>query len=288
MNFYKYHALGNTYLILDTADLPTADQIQTLCHPAFGIGADGVLIGTPAPNASPGSSPGSSPNEEPTSFNLRIFNPDGSEAEKSGNGLRIFARYLWDNLDIDDQAFTIHTAGGSVVAQVQDPLQEVTINLGSVHWLAAGQPLSLGELGVSYPYTAVSLGNPHCVIIVPETTAVLAQTHGPHIETHPTFPQRTNVQFVQVLDTHTLKLEIWERGAGYTLSSGSSSGAALAVAHQQGLCDRAVQVQMPGGTMRVSLNEADEVVISGPVTKICEGRLSRDIWPEQTKLQCEW
>lgn len=279
MNFYKYHALGNTYLILDTADLLTADQIQTLCHPAFGIGADGILIGTPAPNASP---------DEPTSFNLRIFNPDGSEAEKSGNGLRIFARYLWDDLDIDDQAFTIHTAGGSVVAQVQDPHQEVTINLGSVHWLADAPPLSLGELGVTYRYTAVSLGNPHCVIIVPETTAVLAQTHGPHIETHPNFPQRTNVQFVQVLDEQTLKLEIWERGAGYTLSSGSSCGAAVAVAHQQGLCGRAVQVQMPGGTMHVTLNEADEVVISGPVTKICEGRLSRDIWPEQAKTQCEW
>ncbi len=278
MNFYKYHALGNTYLILDTAVIPTPGQIQTLCHPAFGLGADGVLIGTPDP-------------EEENGFHLRIFNPDGSEAEKSGNGLRIFARYLWDDLDIDDQPFTIYTAGGTVTAQVQDPQQAVTINLGRLRWLAKGAELTLPELAEKQMvYHYVSLGNPHCVVVVDEATAVLAQTAGPLLENHPHFSNRTNVQFVEVVDEQTLKLEIWERGAGYTLSSGSSSGAATAVVHKLGLCGREVQVHMPGGTMQVTLNESDEVIISGPVTKICEGRLSRDVWPEQVEgeLGCKW
>lgn len=267
MNFYKYHALGNTYLVLDTADHPTPGQIQTLCHPAFGLGADGVLIGAPAPHP-----------DNDNQFNLRIFNPDGSEAEKSGNGLRIFARYLWDDLDIDDQPFAIHTAGGTVTAQVKDPLEDVTVNLGAPTWLAQEETLAL-PTGETLIYSALSLGNPHCVVRVDEATAVVAHTHGPHIETHPAFPNRTNVQFVQVLDRTTLRLEIWERGAGYTLSSGSSSGAATAVAHKLGLCDRQVQVQMPGGTLHVALNEVDEIIIGGPVRKICEGRLSQDIWP---------
>lgn len=273
MNFYKYHALGNSYLILDTAVIPTPGQIQTLCHPAFGIGADGVLIGAPDPH-------------QENRFTLRIFNPDGSEAEKSGNGLRIFARYLWDDLDIDDQPFTIATAGGTVTAQVQDPHKDVTTNLGQLQWVTENGTLNIA--GEQMRYDAVSLGNPHCVLILPHTTALFAQTHGPLIEKHPAFPQRTNVQFVEVIDEQTLKLEIWERGAGYTLSSGSSSGAATAVAHHLGLCERTVQVQMPGGNMQVTLSETDEVLISGPVTKICEGRLSRDVWPEQEKLRCEW
>jgi diaminopimelate epimerase len=265
MNFYKYHALGNSYLILDTAVTPTTAQIQTLCHPAYGLGADGILIGAPHP-------------DKPNCFTLRIFNPDGSDAEKSGNGLRIFARYLWDDLAVAEEPFTIQTQGGLVQAQVQEPYEAIVINLGCWLWQTRGGRLTVQ--GQELVYYAGSLGNPHCVVVVPESTAVLAQTLGPELEF--ATGQRTNVQFVQVLDEQTLRLEVWERGAGYTLSSGASSGAATAVAHALGLCGRRVTVQMAGGELQTWLNEANELLISGAVSKICEGRLSRDIWPEQT------
>ncbi len=274
--FWKYHALGNDYLVLDPERLDFALQpwvIQRLCHRHLGVGSDGILLGPlPTPAAA---------------FGLRIFNPDGSEAEKSGNGLRIFARYLWDEGKVGTEPFYVHTLGGKVRAQVQQSGQQVQVEMGRVSFQSSLIPVTGAERevlqepievgGQGFTFSAATIGNPHCVILVPETTPVLAQTYGPALETHPCFPQRTNVQFVQVLSPTRLRLEIWERGAGYTLASGSSSSAAAAVVRRLGLCEAAVTVEMPGGELAILIAPDFAITMTGPVTGVAQGTLAADI-----------
>ncbi len=274
--FWKYHALGNDYLVLDPQRLGFAlhpGMIQRLCHRHFGLGSDGILLGPlPAPGAD---------------FGLRIFNPDGSEAEKSGNGLRIFARYLWDEGKVGEQPFYVQTLGGRVQAQVQQGGRQVQVDMGRVSFHSRLIPVTgpdrevlqepIEVLGQTFTFSAATIGNPHCVIVVPEATPALAQTYGPALETHPYFPQRTNVQFVQVVSPQRLRLEIWERGAGYTLASGSSSSAAAAVVHRLGLCDAAVTVAMPGGELAIQIAPDFAITITGPVTAVAQGTLAADL-----------
>ncbi len=275
--FWKYHALGNDYLVLDPERLDFALQplaVQRLCHRHFGVGSDGILLGSlPAPDAD---------------FGLRIFNPDGSEAEKSGNGLRIFARYLWDEGKVGTQPFYVQTLGGKVRAQVQQSGQRVQVEMGRVSFQSGLIPVTGAERevlqepievrGKTFTFSAATIGNPHCVILVPETTPVLAQTYGSDLETHPLFPQRTNVQFVQVVSPQRLRLEIWERGAGYTLASGSSSSAAAAVVHRLGLCEAAVTVEMSGGELEILIAPDFAITMTGPVTGVAQGTLASDIF----------
>lgn len=273
MQFHRYHALGNDYLVLDPRfwpDFPSSSQIQRICHRQLGLGSDGILWG-PLP-AEQGDS----------DFKLRIFNPDGSEAEKSGNGLRIFCRYLWDLNQVSTaQSFQVETLGGTVTAQVWDKGREVTISMGQVSFDSqvipvAGLPrqvlLEKIELGdEEFTFSAASIGNPHCVLRVPQATATLAQKWGPVLEKDKRFPNRSNVQFLEVLDPQNLRIEIWERGAGYTLASGSSSSAAAAVAHRLGWCENQVTVQMPGGNLQIHISSDFHITMRGPVTKICQG-----------------
>jgi len=278
MKFAKYHALGNDYLVIDPQDLSaplTAEQIQAICHRNFGVGSDGVLLG-PAPSSR-------------VRFALRIFNPDGSEAEKSGNGLRIFARYLWERKLVGTEEFAVETAGGTVGCTVLDDGRRVRVEMGRVSfWSDAipvagprrevlNEPLQVGDR--TFTVCAAGIGNPHCVVPLPEITPELAKHYGPLIETHPSFPRRTNVQFLKVLDRANLRIEIWERGAGYTLASGSSSSAAAAVAHKLGLCDRSLTVHMPGGKLGIEIGADFSIVMTGPVTKVAEGVLADELWP---------
>ncbi|MBK8430325.1 MAG: diaminopimelate epimerase [Chloroflexi bacterium] len=262
MNFHKYQALGNTYLILEVDEPPTAAQIRTICHPSYGVGVDGLIVDSHI--------------DDPHHFRAQFFNPDGSEAEKSGNGLRIYARYLWDSLEVADESFTIDTTGGRVYAQVVENGREVVLQMGEIRLGEPfGEELTLGDHLFTI-YTA-DAGNPHCVIVVDEATAELAQQYGPLIEQDGRFPNRTNVQFVQVVDEQNIRLEIWERGTGYTLASGTSSCAATAVLHRLGLCQRQVTVHMPGGMLTISLDEQNHATLRGGVAKICSGHLSHDL-----------
>jgi len=271
MKFTKYHALGNDYLILDAGlpvELPQAADIVRMCHRNFGLGSDGILYG-PLDSAS-------------ADFGLRIFNPDGSEAEKSGNGLRIFARYLYDIGIVTNQTFTVETAGGIVTCQVNDAPALITVDMGTVRFAMDHIPLDGPEPtdqdisqqlqinGTDYTVYLADIGNPHCVIPLPAISAQLACTVGAAIEAHPMFPNRTNVQFLKVIDRHTIQIEIWERGAGYTLASGSSSSAAAAVAHRIGLCDRDITVQMPGGTIAITIGDQFAIRMCGPATRVAE------------------
>ncbi len=277
MQFSKYHALGNDYIVLNPDDVGsqlTSSQIRLICDRNYGVGSDGILFG---------------PFETPEGdISLQIFNPDGSEAEKSGNGLRIFSRYLWDRGMVHERAFTIMTAGGKVMAQVHKGGRNVTVDMGRVSFDSCQVPVKgpprevINEAiivdGHELRFCAATIGNPHCVILRDEITAEEARKWGPLIEKDPRFPNRTNVQFMKILDRANIQIEIWERGAGYTLASGSSSSAAAAVAYRLGLCDSQIAVHMPGGKIDITVSSDFLISMSGPVTKIADGTISDEMF----------
>ena len=276
MKFYKYHALGNDYIVLDPSEFKelNKEKICRLCHRNYGLGSDGILYGPM--------------DTEQADFALQIFNPDGSQAEKSGNGLRIFARYLGDKEKVGDSEFTILTLGGKVKAKVYQHGRKVTVDMGQVSFQSEKIPVK-GEPrevineeiqleGQKLTFTAATIGNPHCVILSDEISETKARKLGPLIETLPCFPNRTNVQFMKVLDRSNIEIEIWERGAGYTLASGSSSSAAAAVAHRLSLCDSNITVHMPGGQIEIIISNDFSITMTGDVTKVAEGLVSDEIF----------
>src|SRR5882724_8950935 len=277
MKFSKYHALGNDYLVVDPQDLLsplTPLQIKVICHRNFGVGSDGILLG---PLKS-----------DQARFALRIFNPDGSEAEKSGNGLRIFSRYLWDRQKVKTEEFEIQTPGGVVKARVLDGGKTVRVEMGQVSFLSDRIPVTgpprevinekIAVGGRTFTFCAATIGNPHCVIPLAEISAEMARQYGPLLETDARFPKRTNVQFLKVLDRKNIQIEIWERGAGNTLASGSSSSAAAAVAHKLGFCEQSITVHMPGGRISIEIGDDFSILMTGPVTKVSEGTVSEEIF----------
>jgi diaminopimelate epimerase len=196
----------------------------------------------------------------------------------SGNGVRIFARYLWDRGLADKRTFTILTPAGPIAAHVLDEdASRITLELGRLTFRDESMHITLDATGETIRAVGVNIGNPHCVVFLDEQTEPteeLARRLGPQIETHPRFPNRTNVQFAQVVDRHTLRIEIWERGAGYTLASGTSSCAAAGAAIRQGYCDSPITVQMPGGELLVEIEPDWSVRLIGPVAFVCRGDLA--------------
>lgn len=280
MKFSKYHALGNDYIVIRPSEADNDLQentIRLLCHRNYGVGSDGILFG-PSKSAS-------------CDFALRIFNPDGSEAEKSGNGLRIFSRFLWDNDLASEAPFTIETLGGTVTCTVAKGGESITVQMGKVDFDSSLIPLTgpqrevINETirvdGEEMKFCAATVGNPHCVILHDDPDPEIAKHYGPLIENEPRFPNRTNVQFMKVIDRENIRIEIWERGAGYTLASGSSSTASAAVAHKLGLCDSRIKVHMPGGILDIRFDRDFRGTMTGPVIKICEGLVS----PEMFRVQ---
>jgi diaminopimelate epimerase len=282
MQFYRYHALGNDYLVIEPADHPerlTPEEIVRICHRHLGVGSDGILWGPLPPATVTGAT---------ADFGLRIFNPDGSEAEKSGNGLRIFCRHLFDTGRVGRAPFRVATQGGVVEATVHEGGHEVTVEMGRVSFSSrdipvAGperevlaEPIEVG--GRTLLMSAATIGNPHCVIDWPEAGETEARQFGPLVEHDPRFPNRTNVQFLRVLDRERIAIHIWERGAGYTLASGSSSCAAAAVAHRLGRVGPQVTVEMPGGTISIAIGENHSVTMRGSVTAIARGTIQPEMF----------
>jgi diaminopimelate epimerase len=275
--FVKGHGLGNDYLVLTQADLgrelgPRA--IQRICDRNRGVGSDGILLLVPGARAD---------------FGLRIFNPDGSEAEKSGNGLRIFAKYLYEHGHARSTTFSIATKGGVVECVCHlagDRVAAVTVEMGQATFRApeipmhgpdrdvVGVPLQVDDTLLTV--TAVSVGNPHCVVFVAELDEAEVRRLGPRIEHHPAFPNRTNVQFARVCARDAVDILIWERGAGWTLASGSSSCGVACAAVRNGLTDRRVTVRMPGGQLTVEVRSDWSIRLEGPVEEVCTGVLSAE------------
>jgi diaminopimelate epimerase len=284
--FYKYHALGNDYIVIAPDEFGrelTPEIIRLICHRNYGIGSDGILYG---------------PFDDPEGdFGLRIYNPDGSQAEKSGNGLRIFSRYLWDQGLIDSRPVSIKTAGGPVTARIRREGKIVTVDMGQVSFDSRKIPVTgaarevinetIEVKGQILEYCAATIGNPHCVILRPQASAGEARNWGPLIETDPRFPNRTNVQFIQVMDRSNIRIEIWERGAGYTLASGSSSSAAAAVAHRLGLCDQEITVHMPGGRISIEISPDFGISMTGGVTRVATGTIDPEMFEEMNRTREE-
>ena len=244
----RSHGLGNDYLVADPAELPFAlspERVQLLCDRHVGVGSDGLLVWQ-AP------------------LGVRIFNPDGSEAEKSGNGIRIFARWLVSTGRAGSNQFVIHTPGGDVPVEVN----------GSEVTAAMGVPVFRDELttldvdGARLSVVALSIGNPHCIVPREKLDVTDLRMFGPLIERHPAFPQRTNVQLARAVNRERVELLIWERGAGETRASGSSSCAVFAALHRLGQVDRAVTAAMPGGELDLRLDEHDVIWMRGPVEEV--------------------
>lgn len=276
--YIKAHALGNDYLVVDPQVLsvrlrPVA--IRLLCHRHFGVGSDGILTLERSRRAE---------------FGLRIFNPDGTEAEKSGNGIRIFAKFLWDHGYTRRRIFAVETKGGivPVVLHLKNRrVRSITAAMGQATFRSRKIPMTgpdrevVGEevtvLGRPLRITAVSVGNPHCVVFVNDPAAVDLGRLGSALERHPLFPQRTNVQFVRVDSPRRVTMRIWERGAGETLASGSSSSAVAAACVRHGYTGRRVEVHSPGGILRVEVAPDYFLYLTGPAEEICRGRLSADL-----------
>lgn len=274
MKVWKYQALLNPFLVVEAESLPADwDEhfVRNLCDTRTGLGADGLVVHYARENSEAG-------------FRVRMFNSDGSEFEKSGNGLRIFIRYLWDNDFISEGSCTVKTLGGSVSAEVSNGGEAIALNLGSLKFNSLDVPLrgparevlkeelDLGTEKILI--SACSIGNPLSAVFVDRVSPALAQRIGPKIEHHPSFPKRINVAFVEVVNRNSLKLELWERGAGYTLSSGICSAGAAGIAHRLGLCEREVVAHMPGGSLRVSLGDDYAVTIAGAVQFVAEANMS--------------
>ena len=282
LRFAKFHVLGNDYLVVDptrTVFEPAPPLIQALCDRRLGIGSDGLLLG---PLEVP---------EHPGAFGLRIFNPDGSEAETSGDGLRIFARYLFEAGHAHGTECQIHTLGGLSAARflapdgslVQVDMGVPSFKAGDIPFTGIASQLEVLETPLFLPtgpvtITALSLGNPHCVVFPGEVSQANACRLGPKIERHPEFPERVNVLLVEVVDRKRLRIEIWERGAGYTPASGSSCAAAAACRRLNLVEDR-VTVQMPGGTLDIEFAPEGHILMSGPVQPVFEGQLHDDWKP---------
>ncbi len=276
VHFRKYQGLGNDYLVIDPnihdVDL-TLDTIRLICDRNFGIGADGILYG---------------PIKSSGNLSLRIFNPDGSEAEKSGNGLRIFAKYLFENQYVDKKNFSIETSGGIVEAYIEDDsVNLIKVNMGKMTFRSTKIPVrgrerevvdeELQIKRVKYKVTCLSVGNPHCVIPMDEVTEEKAKELGPEVENHNMFPNRINMQLLKVIDRANIEIRIWERGAGYTLASGSSSCAAAGAAYKLGMVDNKINVKMPGGKLVVEISESEDIYMTGAVEGVFEGRFHLDL-----------
>ena len=254
----KYEAIGNDYLVLFQEELILkTNNIAKLCDRHFGIGADGILYGTKLAN---------------DEFNLTIYNSDGSIAEKSGNGVRIFAKYLLDQKIWTSGSIKIHTV--SDVCECKNIGSKIGVNMGQPRYISPEQFLksveniSIGQYNLTL--NCVSIGNPHCVIFLDEINKDIACKFGPIIEKLSIFPQKTNVQFVKIINENLYQAEIWERGSGYTLSSGSSSCGIFAVAQKLGLVQNKLKVQMPGGELEMEMLTSGEIMQYGTANHIAK------------------
>jgi diaminopimelate epimerase len=278
MRFFKGHGLGNDYLAIDARDLSfglTPPAVRLLCDRNHGVGSDGVLARVGSVSAD---------------FGLRIFNPDGSEAEKSGNGLRIYAAYLLEEGEVVEGArFTVETPGGLVTMAILERGAteiQVEVEMGTASFRSADVALAGPDREVDYEaltlpsgetlaINTVSMGNPHCVIFRESLDPEELRRIAPQVSTHPSFERGTNVQFARAVGAAEVEAWVWERGAGETLASGSSACAVAAAAMRRGLVpERSVVVRMPGGSLGVTIDESWGVVLLGPAEAVFQGELT--------------
>jgi diaminopimelate epimerase len=284
-SFVKMHGLGNEYIVLDRTNIDfqlTKQAIMHLCNIHFGIGSDGIVMVVPSTKAD---------------FGFRVYNPDGSEAEKSGNGLRILCKYLYDYGYAKTRHFSLETMTDIVYAEIVEEEKGkamlIRLDMGKAIFASrdipvnSDQPEFIGQKIMAgnkeFEVNCVSVGNPHCVIIKQELDENEIRTYGPLLENHPLFPNRINVQFARVLSDHDAQIMIWERGAGYTLASGSSSCAASCILVKRGLIKGDLTMHMQGGTLKINIDKNWNIRMTGEVREIARGVLSGELLGDLNK-----
>jgi diaminopimelate epimerase len=267
--FTKMHGNGNDFILINclTFDLPNPAAFSVeYCNRRFGIGADQVLLLYPSKTAD---------------FMMNIFNADGSEVEMCGNGIRCFAKYIWDRhlsgkqiLDVETLAGIIRPerSGNNVRVDMGEPIldpQQIPVNI-EPSAMTVDYPLRID--GADFNLTFVSMGNPHAVIFLDESVSDFQiERYGRKIETHPLFPKRTNVEFINTMGRNELIMRVWERGSGETLACGTGACAASVAAMLKGLTERRVTVKLLGGNLAIEWNENNHVYMTGPAVEVFEG-----------------
>ncbi|WP_405176395.1 diaminopimelate epimerase [Paenibacillus sp. FSL H8-0261] len=267
MEFTKMHGLGNDFIVVfGEQELPSnaADLAVTLCNRFFGIGADGLVYILPS---------------ERGDYMMRIMNSDGSEAEQCGNAIRCVSKYVYDHGLVNSEQIVIETIGAGeqkVTLNVKDgAVETVTVDMGEPVLSGLQIPVAIDAEpvlseriesdGTEFKFTAVSMGNPHCVIYVEDAVSFDLATWGPKLEVHPLFPRKVNVEFATVLDRGRVDMRVWERGAGPTLACGTGACATLVSSVLNGLTDRAAWISLKGGDLYIEWNEEDNhVYMTGP------------------------
>ena len=265
----KYQGLGNDYLVLD----PNKNRVQLqgkkialLCQRGLGLGADGVLYGPVEINGKMG---------------VRIYNADGSETAISGNGVRIFAKYLLDHEYVKEQKFSIKTLSGPIEVEcLNNRATEFRVKMGKASFISREIPVT-GEVrevinedftfnGKGYKATCLTVGNPHCIIFTDQATPEKVKEIGPYVENADEFPEKMNLQICRKIDTGNLEIEIWERGSGYTKASGTGSCAAAVAAHRLGLVENRVNVNQPGGMIQIDIKDDGTIYMTGSVGYVAD------------------
>ncbi|HLP91425.1 MAG TPA: diaminopimelate epimerase [Nostocaceae cyanobacterium] len=276
IEFTKYHGLGNDFILIDNRSSSTPiikpEQAVELCDRHFGVGADGVIFALPG--------------EKGADYTMRIFNSDGSEPEMCGNGIRCLAAFLTEleGVNRTKDYYRIHTLAGEMIPQLTSDGQ-IKVDMGLPRLLAGeipttlvpadskviNQPLEVA--GKTWDVTCVSMGNPHCITFVEDVAAIALENLGPQFETHSAFPQKTNTEFIQVVNRNYLKMRVWERGAGITLACGTGACASLVAGVLTEKCDRTATIELPGGNLEIEWSEVDQkVYMTGPAERVFTGQ----------------
>jgi len=268
--FTKMHGLGNDFIVIDCRDgksgVVSAEAgalSRRICDRRFGVGADQVLLLY---------------DSEKADFLMRIFNADGSEVEMCGNGIRCFAKYVWDRKLSGKSVLEIETSAGIIKPEKAGDL--IRVDMGTPVLDGRQIPVDLDGVIKDYPLTiedktftitCVSMGNPHAVIFVDEVEGFDVRRYGSRIEAHRLFPKKINVEFVQVIDRKTLRMRVWERGAGETMACGTGASAVAVAANLKGIAEQKVTVKLLGGDLLIELSENGHVYMTGPAEEVFEG-----------------
>ncbi|MBM3226821.1 MAG: diaminopimelate epimerase [Candidatus Tectomicrobia bacterium] len=276
MKFTKMHGLGNDYIYVNGFEEHLDDPgavARAVSDRHFGIGSDGLILILPSTQAD---------------FRMRMFNADGSEAQMCGNGIRCLAKYVYDHGMTQQTTLQVETLAGTLTLQLfpkAGVIEQVRVNMGEPRLErtqipmrgAAGRVIREPLLvdGTAFDITAVSMGNPHCVVFVDDPQTFDVALWGPRFEHHPAFPEGVNTEFVRVLDPHTFSMRVWERGSGETLACGTGASAVAVACHLTDRTARRVTGHLLGGSLELEWNETDNhVYMTGPATEVFHGE-----WP---------
>ncbi len=272
LRFTKMHGCGNDFVVLDLISqrfVLKERHIRKLADRHFGIGCDQVLVVE-------------APRRPDVDFRYRIYNADGGEVEQCGNGARCFAKFVRDNRLTGKDSIRVETAAGVIELTIKKN-RDVVVNMGVPVLTPADIPFRANARAVSYPLTiadhtyeigAVSMGNPHSVLVVDDVSTAPVAILGPSIEKHPDFPQRVNAGFMQIVSQQEINLRVFERGAGETLACGTGACAAVVSGQLRGLLGPEVQVNLPGGALSIEWRgEGQPVMMTGPATTVFEGQI---------------